>query len=473
MIAGKNFEFVIVVLVLFLINLVAFISAGSYENAVFIINYLALAYLSIKLVVFYQDYFNPISLILMIYLLRSFTPVILLLLGYVPETGIGKNDYWYLDSWKGGLNLLTLGVSAYLLGWFIPFSRKRLNLNLFKIDVSSQKVRKISIVFFLSGLAFLVYYFAVNFGSLNQSLEVASSGVLREGEVQLKGTSRFSFLSTNFLFWGSLILSLNIYARSGSRFKALIPPLIIFFLKAPFGGRVVAGTPIILSLLAFWYYDKNVKGIRRINTKKIIKFLLGGLLILFLASLISFVLYRFRGSGGGVESIKDVTTTNAFFDYMSMSIWYELGFISPFAYAFEFGQGICDASLPRMLFSSYTGYFAGVTDENKPGGFLTAEVVGIDMGWGIHTGAIIDYFIVYNLITCLVLMFLFGGLTKIIYRSFSLKSHFGSSSILIYVFLFNTIFWTHFESSVGFISTIFEGSIFLLLFLVPLRLAKG
>lgn len=456
--------------ILFLVlNLSAFYHALVPFEIILTANALFLLILAIRFSQHHIDPFNPISVIIAVNLLRVYVPALALLSGAEPLPLFQRGAFWSSGIyWKDGFALWAIGLLSLIIGWLMtprPFTSlfRKGNLQPLNIVLKDERVKITAIVYMAVGGILWIYYMGLNFGDMDGIVHAILSGVLRGPDHKVPGTTRYIYLSQGFLLWGSLIWGANTYKRTNHVRHALYPSLFVFVTRAPFGGRAFAFRPLIMMLLCIWYLKRkdDMNSLRSTQGALLLKLAIRGSIVLFIILYLGSIFVAYRG-GGGTEGAFSALSPTAFVDYLNLNVWYELGFLHPFAYAVFFGAGSYKASLLRYLVGGYSAYFMGLEDYVKPGGFITQVLTGAG-GWGIHTGAVVDLFMGFNLWIMIIGLMGLGAVFKMNYAS---MIHDDSSTlrVVLYCYIFFVVFWSLFETVVGVFTATMEN---LLIFLLP------
>lgn len=414
-------------------------------------------------ILYYQDFVVPIAVIIIFFLIRTLLPAFLLEAGITPKYTMIAHDQWFVAPvWENGIRLFFVGAAASIFGWQCLSGGIRSENFEGGRSINLVRLERSAFVFFLIALLFYLYFFAINFGSPSAIFAVMMGGQLRAGEIITQGTTRFSYLSQHFMFWSSILLGILLRYKGKKWYVYLLPAFLVFILRVPFGGRVQAATPLLLTLIGAYYVGQGLS-FRSIKVGHVFRMFGRFFVILALGSFVSFLMLVYRNQGLGKVS-ENINTEEFQSFFVNTGLWYELGFISPFSYAVQFGAGCYDVPVGRMLFSGYTAFFLGLTDVKKPGGFFTEKIIGRDFGWGIHTGIIVDLYVYSGLIMLIAGCLAFGLLLKLAYARL-IRKNTNVIKVLFYIYLFNHFFWAQFESVVGFTSAIYESLIFLMVIL--------
>ena len=451
-----------------LINLFAFVNIAIPFLFILIFVIFVLIFTVIVLLRRTGDYFHPVSIFVFSFLIRLWLPAFLVTVGVEPFPFLGT-EWWVGDAWQKGLILGALANFSLVLGWMLlpawPRHRTLAAAQHEKVHrggVNLTALRMAAWLGFITGLFFYLFFFAINFGFLG-SVEVLLSGMLRGREVQQPGTSRYTFLAGNFLIWSSLILTIITYQSTRSLFRSFLPPLSVTLLYMPFGGRVVALTPLFMGLMGVWYSGGRIKWSRRA--------ILLALLLVIVAIWIAPGIRAYRGGGGIDTLIKAFSPSVVLQD--NILFWLEINMLHSYTYGVIFGPGSHTVSSLRYLFGGYTAYFLGVLDEVVHGTYIVWRVTGVQPDWGIHTGLPVDYYMSFGLAPMMGAMLLLGWGLKVLYQRLALPG--GARSVArqaAYAFLFWGCYWLVYERGLGLLS-LYESIAFLGIILLASKLLHG
>lgn len=361
----------------------------------------------------YQDWFNPIAVILGTAFIRLGLPAILYLTSELPvELQFAfyqiPESYWHM-----GWTLAQLGMLSLVLGWFTApeFLKGRaqdfLKSVTTRLPLDRPSVAIAAVLFMILGLIFTIVFLRANFSDIGQAL---LSGNIRGPEFRAAGTSRYNFLATWMLYTGSVVLSAYLLGVKRTKWWiGLIPAIGVLVVLTPFGGRVVAFTPLVYALIMLWYRSETLKVHAFRDTLVIIA------TVIFLVTYAAFVL-AFRG-GGGLEAGLQAISLNGIKDYMTFSVWSEIGTLHPFAFAAYFGPDVLDGGTYPLMGGFVTSILFGQPGIS-PGMFMVQQLIYSGSEWGYHTGLIIDLFMNTGFVAAMVGCFAFGGVLRIVYESF-------------------------------------------------------
>ena len=382
-----------------------------------------------------RDLMHPMTILLILIILRIGLPTVLVLISEEPE-----EFYWLSPAfayWFRGLALALVGVLCMILGWELASSSRLAKLHargrrLAGSAILDRRSLLLAVVAMLLGAGLVAVFLRLNY--LDPS-EAIGSGIIRSAEFRTEGTSRYSFAGSHLLIYGAtLVTTYLLVTRKARGWAGLVPVLLAAALMTMFGGRVGAVTPLAYGLIVAWYSVSRP----HIRPSSLLRTLVLGSLAAYYAAFV--VAYR----GGGVEKGLTALHFENFSSYLNFSAWYEFGFLHPFALAAYFGP----SSLPTPIYPAVGGFvteiFLGM-EATRPGLYLVDSLTGISNAWGIHTGFLVDVFMSSGMIPMVVAAFLFGRVLRSAYETVRA----GRSSAFVVgtyaIFLWNSI-WVFFES---------------------------
>ncbi len=432
------------------IDIAAFCAWGWLPfTSVLLLDLVAMVSLVIHVYRSHRDPFHPIVLFGLSFLLRIGVHAILLVWEVVPPDFLFRQ--WYEgDAWRKGYLLASASHWALVIGWIlIPTLRwHHRKQRPFGVEscITYAMLEHAGKFGMLLGLALYAYFFALNFGNpFSGWVFAVFSGVLR-GSAHA-GTSRYSYIAVNLLFWSSLLWSAVLWIRTRSVFRALLPPLLVFFLRLPFGGRVNAFAMIFLAFLMFWYM--GWKGTwRPSGTRGILLRALGG--VVLLALYVAPAVRAYRGSGGLNAFIEMLHPAYVVRD--SLLFWFEIGMLHVYTYAISLGEAIHPLPWIRYLVGGYAAYFLGMKDVMVHGTYIVYRLTGVNPGWGLHTGLPVDFYMSFGFWSALVGMAVLGGVIKNLYTNLAVSPEKSVVYRLLYAFLFWTLYWKVYERGLGLFS---------------------
>jgi len=431
--------------------------------AVFVLDIAVLVSVAVFVVRRERDLLHPLGVIFASFALRVGLPVVMLLAGAKPVAGIPRN--WAEPRfWQNGFYLCMAGCFAFGLafllmpiGW-LPARRPGAHA----MDVERAPLGRAAQLFVVVGMVVWVLHLSVNFGGPSGILSALTSGIVRGERYHVEGTSRYSFIARNMLFWGSLTWGLTLFQRTRRIRTAIVPALVTLVLLISNGGRINAVSPLVLVLIAIWYLKGRMVGTRAVGFRRLGLWAVRGTVALVAFVAAGLFVKGYRG-GGGLQAAARLASMQAVGHELEFSAWYETGFLHPFAFAIRYGGGNYNPPLGRFLFSGYTAYFAGVRDVIKPGELIIVQTLGVG-GWGIHTGAYIDLYMGFGILGTLIGALALGAVLKVAYTRYA-QGATRIPELVLYGFTFWHIYWVLFESVVGVVSGWFEGVMFLVVLL--------
>jgi hypothetical protein len=422
---------------------------GRAPEAVSLAVLVLVAALAVHAARFFSDALNPLTVLLVLVLVRLGLPSLLLLDPHMlPPAGTPLNDFSVTrDELIEAQELALLGVLAVIAGWYacprraIAGAESVFHL-MGRVPTGDPRMIPSALAAFAGGVIAAIVYLALNFGD---PVGAAAAGVAREGA--LAGTSRYGFAAVALLTTSSTVLVLYAAQRRPPLPWAatLSPALVATAILTVFGGRVVALTPLGLGLVGARYLRHEDPSQMTHRRRTLGKPLAAVLLVTALVAYAAFV-PQYRG-GGGASALADVLNPSALGEYVEFSIWTELGTLHPYALAHRVGAGSLDgATYPALLglFGSLLGL-----EGDRPGSVLV-ERLGLgasDADWGFHTGIVVDVFLNSGMGPAVLAAGLFGALLRAEYEAFSRFPAALGPTFLHCVVLW-TLVWIYFESIV-------------------------
>jgi oligosaccharide repeat unit polymerase len=370
--------------------------------------FLPLAYLTLVLAFVttsrqWRDWINPLSIVLLLALVRFGIPGILRLLGPEPDTSLFRLMGLTDRDWLLGHALALLGLVGVVIGWRLPSqsigavlrgAARRANIRLTKGIAYS------ALIGMIVGMAALFAFVASN-ASLGA---VVGSGEFRSTEIQV-GTGVFFWLSL-LLISASVTLTAYFVAMDRPWWIALVPVAICMVLFWTLGGRVRALLPVAAGLLLLWH--------RRGRPGFTIK---GG--VVLAVALLPIVLYAgqlYRG-GQGLDGIAKAFSFDAVSGYVTDAIWVDWGQLYVLAGASTIGPAVLDGgTIFHTFLWPLSDYVFPITGKSA-GVFMAERLVGFGDGrkWGFHSGLIGDAYLNFGFAGILIATVIFGVVLKRLY----------------------------------------------------------
>jgi oligosaccharide repeat unit polymerase len=374
----------------------------------FVSGYAAVLIAFVRTIRVWNDFFNPLCLLLAIGIVRFSCAAFLLLIGAEPPEK-AQLMYQFMalteSDWHWAHALALVSLLGVVLGWSLV-SRQwvkapRLNFY-FPIGIKYAA---------LTGMAVGLMALLIFVGG-NASLDVITSGEFRGTTVQI-GTGKYMHLSI-MLISASVLFSGYLVANN-SRWTSLIPVILATVSFWVLGGRGRAMTSLACGLLLLWYVSREQKGWARQAFKRIYALIPIGLL--FTAWALYFgSLYR---GGWGLRGLPESLSLSGIWHYIQSSIFLDVGHLHGLAGAVAIGPGVLEGrAFMAGLFWPLTNFFP--VPGRSAGVFIIETLVGFadERRWGVHASLIGDTYLDFGLAMIAVVMLLFGMVLKVLYVKF-------------------------------------------------------
>jgi hypothetical protein len=396
---------------------------------------------------FFRDALNPLTVLLVLALVRLGLPSLLLLDPHMlAPPGTPLSDFSVSrEELIEGQELALIGLVAVIAGWYacprgVIAGADRVFHLMRRVPTGDPRMIPSALAAFAAGVVAVTVYLTANFGD---PLGAALSGVAREGATA--GTSRYGFAAVALLTASSTVLVLHAAQRRPPLPWAvtLAPALVATAILTVFGGRVVALTPLGLGVVGARYLrladPRDGEHRKRALAKPLAAVLLVTALIVYAA-----FVPQYRG-GGGASALGNVLGLSALGEYVEFSIWTELGTLHPYALAHRLGAGSLDgATYPALL--GLSGTLVGL-EGDRPG-IVIVEHLGpgaSDTAWGFHTGIVVDVFLNSGLAAAVLAAGLLGALLRAEYEAFRRLPP-GLGPTFLHCVVLWTLVWMYFES---------------------------
>jgi oligosaccharide repeat unit polymerase len=356
----------------------------------------------------WRDPFNPLSLVILVALVRFFVPGILLSIGFEPAEEVHFFDRMKLSEsdWAWGHALSLVGVLGIVLGWFgtQPRAKNRAALKFYLPGAVSYASWLGMLVGFLAFLAFVL---------MNASLDVIETGEFRGTTIQ-EGTGKYFFLAY-MMIAGSVLISCDFLAH-GRKWLSLLPISVATMLYWILGGRARAMFSLAVGLLMLWYFTVEKRSWRKLSVKPVVVLIVP--VIAIIGVWLSYVGSLYRG-GFGSRAFIEALSISGLWKYLQRGIFTDLGQLHSLAGAIAIGPGVLNGhtfygslTWPLNQFLPIPGKSAGV--------FIVQTLAGFGEGekWGVNPSLIGDAYLNFGLTAVVLVMLLFGALLKILYSTF-------------------------------------------------------
>ncbi len=387
------------------------------------------------------DVANPLTLILVACLVRYGTPLALLWLWQPPE---GLAVLVQEALWADGFKLAAIGMMGLIVGWaacpvFGQLALNRVAIGLAQRFRTTQRTGNAAALLLGMGLGVFALFMVLNY---QDPIEAIRSGIVRLAESRVPETSRYAFLAQQLTVAGASVwIGYLAAVRSVRWWVALLPGVIAAMSLIPFGGRIAAATPVVIGLLLLWY--------RCVPLPRV-----GSLRLLALAVAITVAVFFYSAfvngyrKGGGIEHGLEAVSATEISRYLPTFAWYDVGLLEPAALAIYFGPESLGTETTLPLSGGYLGDLLEL-NVVRPGEFMAKELVGVSpKTWGIHTGLIVDLYLVWGLDGLVIGCVIVGALLRGLY-AFLLASPRAVTVLVIYVVSVMNLALVFFESVAG------------------------
>jgi oligosaccharide repeat unit polymerase len=230
------------------------------------------------------------------------------------------------------------------------------------------------------------------------------------------------------LIAGGILLSAYLLGRNKKRI-ALIPVFAAAIALLSLGGRGTAIAPLLSGVLLLWYRSRELKGWPAISFKLSHVFA-------FLASVLLGTWFFYFGAlyrgGYGLSALVLSLSPEGIWEYAQYTMFAEFGHLHGLAGAIAIGPGVLEGktffsnlSWPLSMFLPIPG--------RSPGIFIVETLMGFanEHRWGLHASLIGDTYLNFGMWGILLIMPLFGILSKLLYAKFRA----GTLSAAFYAFV--------------------------------------
>jgi hypothetical protein len=388
------------------VGLLSFVSPPWLSTIFFPLGYIALLCALLVTVLVWHDWLNPLSLIVLIGIVRFTIPGIM---AWFIEPDIPVFHIMSLQSehWLNGHILALTGLLSMAMGWFIvEYAGHPRFAQVFirsKPELSGGVLYTAIVGMFLGLLALLIF---VKSNVSLSIIETASTGIFRSTQIQ-EGTGKFFYLSF-MLISSSVILADYLFSRKHAWWIGLLPTAVAMMALFLLGGRLRSLTAMAAGLLVF-RADRE-------NTKTSLRTIICLVSIAVLLPIVFAAGAAYRG-GQGMEGIQQTLSMSAIVAYIQDAAWLDFGQLHSLAAAVAIGPGVLGGRTflallwPLDKIVALPGKSAGV--------FIVEMLVGLgDRKWGFHATLIGDAYLNFGLIGVIVVTAIFAMILKIIYVGF-------------------------------------------------------
>jgi hypothetical protein len=406
----------------FSLGLFALWSREAYVVPIFMtIGYIGVVVVFRHSIISTRDLFNPLCVVLFICFIRYSSPAFLLMAGVKPplETSIFYQLMGLSESdWLWAHVLTLTSVAGIALGWFLVRAQPSEPL---RIDFSfARGVGHAAVFGMLVGLAALVAFIVIN-----ASLGAILTGTIRNTTIQ-QGTGMY-FRLIYMMIVGSILLSAYLLARNRPRI-ALVPVVLCGLFLLPLGGRGRAIMPLLAGLLLLWYRKREERGWPKFRFRIAHAFVFVPSLLLITWLFHFGAMYR---GGHGMGALAMSLSLQGNWQYVQRSIFVDFGQLHGLAGAIAIGPGVLEG---KTFFGSLSWPLSEVLPipGRSTGIFIIETLMGFskENRWGLHASLIGDAYLNFGLFGIMLIMPLFGMLSKLLYAKF--RS--GQLNAAIYVF---------------------------------------
>jgi hypothetical protein len=350
-----------------------------------------------------QDWFNPLTLLIVISLVRYTVPWVLLATAEPPHLFLAMR----LTSahWQSGHSLALLGMLAVILGWYITPTGIADSVQRCLEFLSYRTTSQLGITWawftFVLGLVGLAIFVVSNHGDI---LAVASSGAFRRTAVQ-EGTGVFFYLAIASIAGSTLLTSYLLMKYRCISVVTMLPAVVNGLAFFILGGRARSFTPMACVLLIGWYVILN----RQLNRKWLLR--VTALVLLLITFSYAGQTYR----GKGLAALGNVFSLSNVIAYTQYAVWIEFGQLHALAGVMKVEPG----ALAGKSFVSALGIirlWLGLQSQNS--GVLIAQKVWSNdkTKWGYHASFIGDSYLNYGFPGVVLLGMVFGSVLRSTYR---------------------------------------------------------
>ena len=384
----------------------------------------------------YNDLFNPISIMGLAVLLRIGLPLLLAPVIEPPALLAGMPITFV--HWRSGGVLAFTSMLAVLCGWLLTpgfalkSARAAATMTARKFTLDG-RAAAVATLFVLLGVAFYWLFLQLNYSS---PLSALTQGTVRDQLSRVAGTSRYNFIATGLLTYGSVMMcSYLLLVRRKSWMIGLLPAFAATAVLSANGGRVGALAPTVYGLILLWYRVP----IRRIRLVKAISIAVLGTAVL-VAYVTFLTAYR---KGGGIAAGSGALSVNGLLQYIRFSVWYEIGAIYPYALATYFEPGIMHGAIAPLM-GGFVSAILGF-EGTRTGVFLINSFIDYSgRPWGIHTGLPVDLFVNFGIPIMVVGAALFGIVLHLLYSAMRARAT-SAGVVALYVVGLWHLIWVYYE----------------------------
>ena len=354
-----------------------------------------------------QDWFNPLTVLIVLGLVRFTVPWVLLAVSEPPQSI--KRMLLSSANWQTGHALGLLGLLAVILGWHaspkaIAHVVQR-GIECLSYRTTSQVVITWAWMIFVLGMVGWVLFVASNAGNI---LVVVGSGDFRHTTIE-EGTGVLFFLALASISGSTLLTSYLIMKYRRLSVVILLPVVANGAAFFVLGGRARSFTPIACALLMAWYVILN----HQLNRKWFLR--VTALVLLLITFSYAGAIYR----GKGLSELSAIFSLSNIIAYTHYAAWLEFGQLHGLAGATKVEPGALGGKsfggalgLTNRLFG-FGSRSSGViiAQQIRRGGFKDKE-----KKFGFHSSFIGDSYLNYGYLGVVLLSVFLGALLRSIYR---------------------------------------------------------
>ncbi len=389
---------------------------------------------------FWRDWYNPLSLVLALGLIRFSLPALLLMIGVAPQVDFPG---WHLLDFQAGHVLAVTGLLGVVLGWFLVSAKYPGGLRLRM--TSSPGIRVAASMAMAAGFISALLFVASN-ASL---IDAIVGGTFRSARIQ-EGTGIFFYLAHLLISGSALLTTQRLHKAGRSGWTVLLPVMLATLSLWILGGRGRALTPLICGLLLVWYARRERLGWPRVSLRAIPAFVLLGLPLVTWAAYVG-QLYR---NGLGVRALMESLSVSGIWNYFRTAVFTDVGHLYAVAGALFVGPGVLHGT---TFLYSLLWPISQVLDfsARHPGVLVVEKLGGIGpRSWAVATSVVGDAYLNFGLVGIPVVMGIFGALLKATYVRFRGTRIFLPVYVLWIVFALQTFYgsitaWTYTVTVVG------------------------
>jgi hypothetical protein len=380
----------------------------SMAPIVFLLGYSALLAVVAGGVRKWHDLLNPLTLLVLLGLIRYSLPAFLLMPN--PDPGVETFRLMGLQGtdWQMGHVMALVGMLSASAGWLlIPDGERSVRPLRFRLP---DRTGNAALVGMALGFGALVI-----FVSSNASLDAAiQEGAFRHTTVHV-GTGVFYVLGLG-LISCSVLLSSYLLTNGRYGWRAALAPVIFtalcFFVL---GGRVGSAVSILALLLFLWYLRQDRIRWAYPELRRFIKW---GVIAVAVALWFGNLGQLYRG-GSGLSALRESISIETLGDYAERTIYEDIGQLHALAGATLIGPGQMEIN---TFLSAISWPLPDLLDlpQSSAGAFIVEDTMGFadSRRWGFHASLMGDAYLNFGVPGMVLIVMGFGVLVKLLYVRF-------------------------------------------------------